>query len=73
MRVKLRLWDVDWNEGGVGKHGRGPFATERQARACLNAVGWEGQVEQSIWQMEKVDAERIAEKGRVELASLMEH
>lgn len=42
--VRAMLWDVDWDEGGVGKHGSGPFATERQAQACLRVHGYPGTV-----------------------------
>jgi hypothetical protein len=60
--VTARLWDVNWREGGVGKHGRGPFATRRQAEACLRAVGFEGEVELSLWTV--TPARLNAIKGR---------
>lgn len=43
-RVTARLWEVLWYEGGIGKHGRGPFATPGQAARCICAVGFPGEV-----------------------------
>jgi hypothetical protein len=43
-QVTVELWDVEYVDGGFGKHGRGPFSTERRAAASLRATGWEGRV-----------------------------
>lgn len=60
--VSIRLYDVNWQEGGVGKHGNGPFATRRQAEACLRAHGWPGVVEIALWRMDRVEAERVVKR-----------
>jgi hypothetical protein len=44
LYVTRIAWDVCWDYGGFGKHGHGPFETERQAKACLRAVGHPGKV-----------------------------
>ena len=58
-RVMASLWDVRWDGDGFGKHGNGPFATERQAAACLRAVGWPGRVELVDCTMDAAALERI--------------
>jgi hypothetical protein len=59
LRVTAPLWDVNWHEDGYGKHGRGPFATKRQAQACLRAVGWPGTVELVNVTLELADLEMV--------------
>ncbi len=62
-RVMASLWDVRWDGDGFGKHGRGPFATQAQAAACLRAVGWPGQVERVECTLDQADLERIERRG----------
>ena len=62
-RVMASLWDVRWDGDGFGKHGNGPFATERQAVACLRAVGWPGRIEQVDVTLDAADLERILSRG----------
>ena len=61
-RVSARLWDVHWEDGGVGKHGNGPFATRSQADACIRAVGWPGWPTLDLWTMDRSRLERILRK-----------
>lgn len=62
-RVRVKLWDVRWVDGGLGKHGHGPFATREQAERCLRAVGLAGTVELGLWEMDESQAARIAARA----------
>jgi hypothetical protein len=61
--VEAVLFDVYRTYGGFGKHGNGPFATERQARACLRAHPWEGSVQLVKVSLEPERLERIRRRG----------
>jgi hypothetical protein len=58
-RVTLDLWDVRYLDGGVGKHGRGPFATASKAAASLRAVAWPGEVVRVRVTMDRKDSARF--------------
>lgn len=60
--VSLRLWDVRWKNDGFGKHGNGPFATRKQAEACLRKVGWAGQVELALFTMDRAQAAQVVRR-----------
>lgn len=61
-RVTLALWDVRYVDGGLGKHGNGPFPTEARARASLRAVGWPGTVERIFCTTDRRHADAAASK-----------
>lgn len=61
-QVSARLWDVAWEEGGIGKHGGGPFATESQARACIARIGWAGTPVLGLWTLDPARLARIVSK-----------
>lgn len=60
--MSARLWDVEWEDGGLGKHGRGPWATQSQAEACIRAVGWPGRPVLAMWTIHKEKLARIRTK-----------
>lgn len=70
-QVTALLWDVHWTGDGFGKHGTGPFATERQARACLRAAGWPGEVRQVRVTLDQDALDRILRRGRVQQVRLL--
>jgi hypothetical protein len=57
-----RLWDVEWEYGGTGKHGNGPFATRGQAEACIRAIGEPGWPVLSVWHLNRSILDRITSK-----------
>ena len=61
-RVSLKLWDVRWKHGGLGKHGNGPFATRKQAEACLRTLGWAGEVELALFTMDRAQAAEVVRR-----------
>lgn len=63
VEVTADLWDVYWLEGGWGKHGHGPFATQSQAEACLRAIGWPGRVERIRCTLQQGDLDKILAKA----------
>jgi hypothetical protein len=63
-RVTAELWDVRWDGDGFGKHGHGPFATCRQAEACLRAIFWPGKVERVTCTMDRSDLARIMARAK---------
>ena len=58
-RCTAVLWDVRWDGDGYGKHGNGPFATKRQAEACLRAIPWPGVVTPVRCTLERSELRRI--------------
>jgi hypothetical protein len=71
-RVSLKLWDVRWADGGLGKHGNGPFATKRQAEACLRGRGFAGVVELCLFDMERSTALSIVKRAGRPLQEFLE-
>jgi hypothetical protein len=62
--VEADFYDVEWKDGGIGTHGKGPFLTEYQAKQCLTGAVWPGNVVRLVLKVPKGELQRLMLKAK---------